>query len=74
LGLDPSSTSGWRDGVGEGTLGRPAFLLWLGICAIQDYHTGRISNWLPLSALFLGLAVRFTGWMIAAGSGITLVR
>ncbi len=38
-------------------------LLWLAICAYQDYHTGEVSNWLTLPPLGLALAARLVGWL-----------
>ncbi len=40
-------------------------LLWLAICAYQDYRTGEVSNWLTLPPLGLVLAARLSGWLAA---------
>jgi len=40
-------------------------LLWLIACAIQDYHTGEVSNWLNLPPLILSLTARLAGWLVA---------
>ncbi len=39
-------------------------LLWLAICAYQDYRTGEVSNWLTLPPLVLSLTARLAGWLI----------
>ena len=38
-------------------------LAWLAICAYQDYHTGKVSNWLTLPPFGLALAARLVGWL-----------
>jgi Flp pilus assembly protein protease CpaA len=38
-------------------------LLWMAICAYQDYHTGEVSNWLTLPAFTLALVARLAGWL-----------
>ncbi|MBL7162514.1 MAG: prepilin peptidase [Anaerolineales bacterium] len=38
-------------------------LLWLAICAYQDYHTGEVSNWLTLPPLGLALVARLVSWL-----------
>ena len=43
----------------------PLLLLWLIACAIQDYCTGEVSNWLTLPPLGLALAARLVGWLAA---------
>jgi len=48
-------------------------LLWLAICAHQDYHTGEVSNWLTLPSLGLALAARLVGWLDAPWWSISLV-
>ena len=44
-------------------------VLWLAICAIQDYRTGEVSNWLTLPAFALALVARLAGWLIASPLG-----
>ena len=36
-------------------------LLWLIVCAVQDYRQGTVSNWLTLPPLGLALIARFAG-------------
>jgi Flp pilus assembly protein protease CpaA len=48
-------------------------LLWLIACAIQDYRTGEVSNWLTLPPLALSLTARLGGWLIAPWWHIGLV-
>ena len=38
-------------------------LIWLAICALQDYRTGEVSNWLTLPPLALALIARLGGWL-----------
>ena len=38
-------------------------LLWLAICAYQDYRTGEVSNGLTLLPLALSLTARLMGWL-----------
>ena len=38
-------------------------LLWLAICAYQDFRTAEVSNWLTLPPLGLALAARLVGWL-----------
>ena len=45
--------------------GLPLLLLWLIACAIQDYRTGEVSNWLTLPPLVLSLVARLGGWLTA---------
>ena len=45
-------------------------LLWLAICAYQDYRTGEVSNWLTLPPIGLALAARLVGWLIASPLGV----
>ena len=48
-------------------------LLWLTVCAYQDYRTGEVSNWLTLLPLVFSLAARLTGWLAAPWWNIGLV-
>ena len=48
-------------------------LLWLIACAIQDYRTGEVSNWLTLPPLALSLAARLAGWLSTPWWHIVLV-
>ncbi|MBL7163050.1 MAG: prepilin peptidase [Anaerolineales bacterium] len=45
-------------------------VLWLAICAIQDYRTGEVSNWLTLPAFALALVARLAGWLISSPLGV----
>ena len=48
-------------------------VLWLAICAFQDYRNGEVSNWLTLPPLGLSLAARLVGWLTTAWWTIGLV-
>jgi len=48
-------------------------VLWLAICAFQDYRNGEVSNWLPLPPLGLSLAARLVGCLTTPWWTIGLV-
>ncbi len=49
------------------------FVMWLAICAIQDYRTGEVSNWLTIPPLGLSLLARLVGWLATPWWTISLV-
>ena len=50
--------------MGVSISARVLLIIWLAVCAGQDYRTGKVSNWLTLPALILALLARLMGWLV----------